>query len=340
MMSEVSYGGAMASLWNRARFSFSRLKAARLSAAKARISRRAAPEERTIWQRKALVGRVLSTSWKVLVAVVLSVVGIFSFVIITVLLWQALTKKTIAIAPISVPKMLAENGYTAEVAAQRLHDALNKFIEDTHTRKAGPEVALQADLPSIVVPTVGLSLETTAANIRTFFPNTGRWNISGELTIVQKQLWLRLRMNGRDFFTSPNGADPERPDDLLAPAAEKVFELADPYIAAWFLRRRDPSKSLELAKRIITDRPETDQNVPWGHNMIGVLLSNQNKIDEAVAEYEEAIKLNPNFANAHSNLGLALIAQNENEKGIAECRKANELDPSSPSDLTDDSNIR
>ena len=102
--------------------------------------------------------------------------------------------------------MLAENGYTADVAAQRLHDALNKVVEDAHTRKKdtavapqsdhrdtadfeaqmlhnalkkfvegahtkGPAIALQADLPSIVVPTIGLSLETIAADIRTFFPS-------------------------------------------------------------------------------------------------------------------------------------------------------------------------
>jgi hypothetical protein len=187
-------------------------------------------------------------------------------------LWEALTKKTIAIAPISVPKLRAESGYTADVAAQRLHDALNKVVEEAIMMKNGPEVALQADLPSIVVPTIGLSLETIAADIRTFFHIKGRWNISGELTIAQKQLWLRLRMNGRDFFTSINGVDQEHPDDLLTPAAEQVFELADPYIAAASFYRRDPSKCLEKARGIIADRPEKDPIVPWAHNLVGLIL--------------------------------------------------------------------
>ena len=213
--------------------------------------------------------QALATVWKLLATFVLSVASVFAVAIIAVLLWKPLTKKTIAIAPIAVPKMLAESGYTADVAAQRLHDALNKVVKDARTRKKGPEVALQADLPSIVVPTIGLSLETIAADIRTFFPIAGRWNISGELTIAQKQLWLRLRMNGRDFFTSPNGVDPERPDDLLAPAAEKVFEWVDPYIVAASLSQRDPGKCLEIARRIIANGPETDQSVPWAHNLVG-----------------------------------------------------------------------
>jgi hypothetical protein len=138
-----------------------------------------------------------------------------------------------------------------------------------------------------VVPAVGLSLETIAADIRTFFHIPGRWNISGEFTIAQKQLRLRLRMSGRDFFTSPDGVDPERPDDLLAPAAEKVFELADPYIAAASLFHRDPGKYLERARRIISDRPERDPIVPWAHVLVGTILSNQHEDEVAIAEYQD-----------------------------------------------------
>jgi hypothetical protein len=105
----------------------------------------------------------IAAFWKELAAFVLSVASVCAVAIIAVLLWKALTQKTIAIAPISVLKTVAENGYTADVAAQRLRDALNKVVEDAKTRKNGPEVALQADLLSIVVPTIGLSLETIAA---------------------------------------------------------------------------------------------------------------------------------------------------------------------------------
>jgi tetratricopeptide (TPR) repeat protein len=324
----------MASLWNRPGFSLSRLKMARLSAAKARVSRRKIREDRTVWQRYAHVWQrfiractALATFWKELAAVVLSVVSVCAVAIILVLLWQVLTKTTIAIAPISVPKILAESGYTADVVAQRLQDALNNVVKDARTSKQVPVVALQADLPSIVVPTIGLSLETVAADIRTFFHIPGRWNISGEFTIAQKQLWLRLRMNGRDFFTSPNGVGLERPDELLAPAAEKVFELADPYIAAASLADRDPGKCLEVAKGIIASRPEMDPSVPWAHVLVSYVLIAQHKTEEAIAEYRKAIELDPRDAAPHSNLGIALGDQGKTEEAIAEYRKAIELDP-------------
>jgi tetratricopeptide (TPR) repeat protein len=320
----------MVSLRNRLGFSLSRIKMARLSAAKARVSRRIAREERTVWQRFVRVCMAMATFWKELAAVVLSVVSVCAVAIIVVLLWKALTQKTIAIAPIAVPRKLAENGYTSDVAAQRLHDALNKFVEDAQSNKQGPEVTLKADLPSIVVPAIGVSPETIAADIRTFFHIPGRWNISGELTIAQKQLWLRLRMNGRDFFTSPDGVDPERPDDLLAAAAEQVFELADPYTAAVSLYQRDRSKSLEMARRIIADQTETDPIVSGAHNLAGIILSDQHKTEEAIGEYQKAIKLDPRDPLPHTLLGNALIDKNKTEEAIAEYRKAIKLDPRDP----------
>jgi hypothetical protein len=120
----------MVSLWNRLRFSLSRLKLARLSAAKTIVFRGSAREERTVWQR---IGQALATGWKLIATVVLSLVGVFTFAIIAALLWQAPRQKTIAIAPIAVPRMLADNGYTAEVAAQRLHDALDKALDEANT---------------------------------------------------------------------------------------------------------------------------------------------------------------------------------------------------------------
>jgi tetratricopeptide (TPR) repeat protein len=320
----------MASLWNHRGFSFSRIKMARLSAAKARVSQRRVYEQRSVWQRVASSWQLIRVIWNAVGKFVLQLAGLLAFALIGVLLWQALTKKTIAIAPISVPKMLAESGYTADVAAQRLHDALNKVVKHARTRKKGPEVALQADLPSIVVPTIGLSLETIAANIRTFFPIARRSNISGELTIAQKLLWLRLRINGQDFFTSPNGVDPERPDDLLLPAAEKVFERVDPYIVAASLSQRDPGKCLEIATRIIANGPETDQSVPLAHDLAGIILSDPGKIEEAIAEYRKAIELDPRDADPHKNLAIILRAQGKTKEADAEDQKAKELGAQHP----------
>jgi serine/threonine protein kinase/Flp pilus assembly protein TadD len=70
-----------------------------------------------------------------------------------------------------------------------------------------------------------------------------------------------------------------------------------------------------------------NKNYPEAHNELGVALRNQGKRDDAIAEWRKAIALDPNLAVAHCNLGGALREQGKVEEAIAECRKAIELDP-------------
>ena len=64
-----------------------------------------------------------------------------------------------------------------------------------------------------------------------------------------------------------------------------------------------------------------------GHYNLGDILRSQGKLDEAIAEYREAIRLQPDYAYAHSNLGLALLAQGKVDEAIAAHREALRLNP-------------
>ncbi len=50
----------------------------------------------------------------------------------------------------------------------------------------------------------------------------------------------------------------------------------------------------------------------------------------AVADFERAIRLSPDFSSAHFNLGLVLLAQGDGERGLAALRRAQELAPEAP----------
>ena len=65
----------------------------------------------------------------------------------------------------------------------------------------------------------------------------------------------------------------------------------------------------------------------WLTSTSALPLPHQGKLDEAIADYREAIRLKPDYLEAHSNLGVALASQGKPEEAIAECREAIRLKP-------------
>jgi len=56
-------------------------------------------------------------------------------------------------------------------------------------------------------------------------------------------------------------------------------------------------------------------------------LKERGKLDEAIAEFREAIRINPDFAEAHYNLGKAWHGLGELDLAVAEWREAIRLKP-------------
>jgi len=54
----------------------------------------------------------------------------------------------------------------------------------------------------------------------------------------------------------------------------------------------------------------------WAHVRLGMALHGQNKLSEGVNHYTEALRFNPDFADAHINLGTALLQQRKLEEAV------------------------
>ncbi len=63
------------------------------------------------------------------------------------------------------------------------------------------------------------------------------------------------------------------------------------------------------------------------HVQAGNDYLDQDQIDEAVAEYEKAVRLAPELAEAHRKLGFAYYQQGQFDEAVAELETATELDP-------------
>lgn len=92
------------------------------------------------------------------------------------------------------------------------------------------------------------------------------------------------------------------------------------------LQRNEQYRSnLSLWGDTVAQKPSN----PWAHVNLGIALENiPGRLNEAIAQYEEAIRLMPNYANAHNNLGGALekIPGRLND-AIAQCEEALRLKP-------------
>ncbi len=63
------------------------------------------------------------------------------------------------------------------------------------------------------------------------------------------------------------------------------------------------------------------------HNNLGVVLKDRGHVSEAMLEYREAIKIDPDNAGAHNNLGNALVKIGQVEEAIAEYQTGLRIEP-------------
>ncbi len=63
------------------------------------------------------------------------------------------------------------------------------------------------------------------------------------------------------------------------------------------------------------------------HHRRGLDAMAQDKVEEAIASYRQALLRDPDYAKAHNNLGVALRARGEHEAALASFGRAIELDP-------------
>ena len=73
---------------------------------------------------------------------------------------------------------------------------------------------------------------------------------------------------------------------------------------------------------------ECTTNNPTAHNDLGIVLSLQGRFDEAMAQFNEALRIFPLYANAHCNLGYTLFLRGRTQEAIAQCNDALQINPS------------
>jgi tetratricopeptide (TPR) repeat protein len=274
----------------------------------------------------------IKAAFSVVASNVIKLIWIAACIILVAFVLQDLSKDLVIIEPISVPRVLADNGYTPEVAGRRLRDALDEYALEAGSVMKGPTISPRDELPNIVVPKIDISLDTILSSIRTILHYRDRLDVSGELVFRDNLAWPRLRVDGREAYTSPIGFEVEKFDELLVAAAPAVMEQIRPYLVASTIYVSDKKKAIEKADEIIAAFPASDVNVQWAYVLKGLyVLEGQLFSQQDYAEAEDflrtAIRLNNANAMAHYNYGRLLRKEGRSEDAIAEFRRVIKIDP-------------
>ena len=85
-------------------------------------------------------------------------------------------------------------------------------------------------------------------------------------------------------------------------------------------------KSFELARRAAA----LDRRYPNAHFALALICIWTARSDRAMAEFQEAIELNPSFAAAHAVLGAVLNSRGQSDEAVASVERGIQLSPSDP----------
>ncbi len=143
-------------------------------------------------------------------------------------------------------------------------------------------------------------------------------------------------LKGRFFWSQRSESDLRKAIDSFQQAIAKdpnyapaYAGLADTYFYlgyAW--GKMPPTEAMPLARAAAQKAVELDSNSAEGHaSLATVKLAYDWNFQEAEAEFERAIALNPNYEWAHHAYSALLIAAGRPDEAVAQARKAVEVDP-------------
>ena len=225
-----------------------------------------------------------------------------------IILFRQLSSDAVYVEPIEVPATLAALGYTPEVTAGWILDDMLKIQSKALTRKHGQYLAPEWERFDIEVPGSGITLSTLGLAIRQSLGLRER-KVSGELVATETGYQLRIRFSGGARFQQPPVFGSKQDvDTMIHSAAEQAVQLIAPFMFASYLHASNRLEELEEAIRFsLENGPAEDRK--WAYNLRGIMLAEQNKLDEAVESYANALQEDKRFALAYHNMANALYEQ-------------------------------
>jgi tetratricopeptide (TPR) repeat protein len=264
---------------------------ARLSRPAQKALKRLPPALGRLWQQLDL--KVADEWLAVALGILLRLAGIVLIVFALMITWRIIKAEGYVIAPVAVPEMLEQSGFTGHVVALHLQDAIKMVKEEASSIKADELVLEDGDQEAIEVSVMGfqVSIKSIAYHVGQVLGKKQK-QIGGE--IVQSGDKLRYTMRFTDFPTARlesqihAGDLAAAMDDLLRQAALKLLEYTDPYrLAVIYYKEQNYDEALKVIRTIIAERPHERA---WAYIAWGSTLQEQGHLEAAADKFRSAIR--------------------------------------------------
>ncbi|MCH9012227.1 MAG: adenylate/guanylate cyclase domain-containing protein [Proteobacteria bacterium] len=122
----------------------------------------------------------------------------------------------------------------------------------------------------------------------------------------------------------------ERAIELDPSFAGAYAILSHTHFRDWLFQWSEDSQPLDRVVKLAKKAVALDDSLPLAHTYLAYAYVWRKQHDEAIAEGQRAIDLDPNFAEGYARLGHILILAGRPQEGIDLVRKAMRLDPHYP----------
>ena len=242
--------------------------------------------------------------------------------------------QSVAIVPISVPRSLADDGYTPGVVAQKLNDAVTALMDRASTSMKREKISIASGTEDVIAPNSGDTLAAFVSKALYFLRLSRRTYVTGEITKRGEQLWLTLRMGGQQ--TAFRAIGPKNsPEELFADAAREILWRTAPFFVAsadYSQLVASHAAALAEANSIIwshqwdSDSLDPDNRArAWG--LRGLVLQEQHDFRGANSSFLASLAVDSNLFETHNNYGSLLLDMKRFEDAAAQERLAIGINP-------------
>ena len=204
-----------------------------------------------------------------------------------------------------------KGGNRVRITAQLIDAATNNHIwADRYDGHLTDIFELQDKITKSAVAAIEPKLlEAEAMRSQSRSPeDLGAWEL---VMKANSLLWRQTKIDSEAAIATLTKASERYPD--YAPAQSMLaFALLLRAIPAGVSRNLDVKNAAALATRAA----ELDDSDPWAHLALGYAEFLNRRTEHAVAEFQRALEINPNFAAAHGYLGTAFAFDGQSDQSV------------------------